>query len=397
MTVVELQQGSGVEHASCVLRRLVVRDFRNIAHADLDVPGAGFVVIGDNGHGKTSLIEAVYYLHLFRSLRGARDAELVRFGRPAFHVSAAAQGIRHDVIAAGYDRPSGRKKITLDGVECARMSDALGALPSVAFAPADVGVVAGAPGLRRRLVDVALASTSRRYLTALQQYRHALAQRNAALRLTEARSHALVWDGSLAQHGAVLCRERAHWVEWARPRLAALGSALGEGEVLDLRYRAAAGASDPASRAANGEEAGGDAEESVREELSAALAASRDRDVARGLTQVGPHRDDLDLRLGAVSLRRFGSAGQQRTAAIALRLLECAWYRERTGREPLVLLDDPLAELDRRRSSLVLAALGERPRGQSVLAVPRDDDVPEALRGLARYRVRDGVVTGAAE
>lgn len=366
--------------AAVHLHRLTIRDFRNIAQAEVEAPRAGFVLVGDNGQGKTNLLEALYYLHLFRSLRGARDAELVRFGAAGFHVAAHVDGAAHDVVRAGFERATGRKKIVLDDVECARLSDALGALPCVAFAPSDVGIIGGPPALRRRFFDVALATTSRRYLLALQQYRHALAQRNAALRSPGARSLAGIWEAPLAQHGAVLRQERTEWVEWARPRVAALGEALGERQELAARYRSAV------------EVPGGAPESEVREALMRALERHRDRDIERGATHAGPHRDDLDMRLGGHALRHFGSAGQHRTAAIALRLLECAWYRERMTREPLVLLDDPLAELDRDRSGRVLTLLTAREMGQSVLAVPRADDIPEAWTALARLRVREGAV-----
>jgi DNA replication and repair protein RecF len=124
-----------------------------------------------------------------------------------------------------------------------------------------------------------------------------------------------------------------------------------------------------------------------------AFGQHRERDLQRGLTGVGPHRDDLEFRLGAHTLRTFGSAGQQRTAALALRLLERRTYRERTGREPLVLLDDPFAELDPRRAACVLALLTDRRQGQAVFAVPRPDDIPDALTGLQRFRVHEGGIT----
>lgn len=362
------------------LRRLTVRDFRNIADAVLDVPDEGLALVGDNGHGKTNLLEAVYYLHLFRSLRGARDPELVRFGAAAFHVGAVAEGTRWSRIAAGFERETGRRRIVLDGVACDRVSDALGALPAVAFAPTDVLLIAGGPAARRRWLDVTLASTSPRYLAALRDYRTALAQRNAALRARTRSSPASVWDAALAQHGAKLTLARAEFLSWAAPLAASHGAALGERGLLELRYRSGAAPSPDTS------------EEQVRDAIAAALFAGRERDADRGVTHQGPHRDDIDLRLSAVSLRRFGSAGQQRTAAIALRLLECAWFRERGGREPLLLLDDPVAELDRGRAARVLALLTSRPAGQVLLAVPRDDDIPAALTSLARQRVYHGTL-----
>jgi DNA replication and repair protein RecF len=362
------------------VRRLIVRDFRNIAEESFDVPSPGLAFVGDNGHGKTNLLESVYYLHLFRSLRGARDVELVRFGAAAFHVSAHTEGTRWSRIGAGFERESGRRRILLDGVACDRVSDALGALPSVTFAPADVALVAGGPAARRRWLDVTLASTSPRYLAALREYRAALAQRNAALRARSRASPAGIWDGALASHGARLTLARASFLTWATPRAADHSTTLGERGTLDLRYRA--GEALPTNAT----------EEQVRDGIAGALAAGRERDAERGLTHHGPHRDDIDVRLNGVSIRRFGSAGQQRTAAISLRLLECAWYRERGGSEPLLLLDDPVAELDRGRAGRVLELLTSQTASQVLLAVPREDDIPSALTSLARRRVRDGHV-----
>jgi DNA replication and repair protein RecF len=361
------------------LRRLTVRDFRNVAEAVLDVPDAGLALVGDNGHGKTNLLEAIYYLHLFRSLRGARDVELVRFGARAFHVAAAADGTHWNRIAAGFDRETGRRHIVLDGVSCERVSDALGALPAVAFAPADVLLIAGGPAARRRWLDVTLASTSPRYLAALRDYRTALAQRNAALRARSRSSPAAVWDPALAMHGARLTMARADFISWAGPLAESHAESLGERGSFELRYRSGALLSPDSS------------EETIRDGIAAALAAGLERDAERGGTHYGPHRDELDLRLSGVPLRRFGSAGQQRTAAIVLRLLECAWHRERGGREPLLLLDDPVAELDRGRAARVLALLTSE-AGQVLLAVPREDDIPAALASLARRRVHQGTV-----
>lgn len=365
------------------LRHLTARDFRNLADVAIDVPAQGLALVGDNGHGKTNLLEAVYYLHLFRSLRGARDAELVRFGATTFHVGGTADGTRWIRVGAGFDKESGRRRIMLDGVPCDRVSDALGAFPSVAFSPADVALVAGGPSARRRWLDVTLASTSPRYLVALREYRAALAQRNAALRARSRSSPASVWNAALAAHGARLTMDRDAFVTWAIHLAARHSVDLGERAPLELRYR-------------TGETLPADAtEDQIRDSIAAALVSDRDRDAERGVTHHGPHRDDVDLKVGGVSVRKFGSAGQQRTAAIGLRLLEWAWHRERGGREPLLLLDDPVAELDRGRASRVLSLLTSQSAsaGQVLLAVPREDDIPSVLTSLTRLRVRDGHVT----
>jgi len=370
------------------LESLVVRDFRNLARVELVVPAAGLVIVGPNGHGKTNLLEAIHYLHILRSVRGARDPDLVRFGGDAFHLAARVRGGAVDEVRVGFVRGAKRKKVVLDGAEIVRLADAFGALPSVMFSPRDVELVAGPPAERRRFLDITLATTSRRYLTALQRYRAALVRRNATLRdalrrhVSDAASRVAVWEPALAEAGATLWCERHRWSQWAAPRLGELCQAIGERQRVSLEYHT--------TLTVSAEEA--EDEALVRERLAAAFARDREQDLRRSLTHSGPHRDDLVLRLGGRSLRSFGSAGQQRTSAIALRLLERETLQERTGRTPLVLLDDPFAELDVERARQILRVLAEGAPGQTFLVVPREDDVPAAYTTLARHTIRDGVL-----
>ena len=137
---------------------LAVTNFRNIARAELELPPDGIAIVGDNGHGKTNLLEALAYLELLRSMRGARDRDLIRFGTDAFHVAAEVEGTRCRRAAIGVDR-AGTKRAQIDGVEQPRLMDALGAVPSVCFSPADVALVTGGPAERRRFLDIVLALT----------------------------------------------------------------------------------------------------------------------------------------------------------------------------------------------------------------------------------------------
>jgi DNA replication and repair protein RecF len=370
------------------LHRLALRDFRNIARATLGIPDEGFVLVGQNGHGKTNLLEAIHYAHALRSVRGARDRDLVRFGADAFHIALHATGAPHDEIRIGVERATGRKRIVLDGTEVPRQADALGALPSVLLSPRDVSLVDGAPGERRRFLDIALATTSPRYIGALQRYRAALVRRNAALRDAAGRQDAMariaVWEPALAEHGAVLWSARAAWVEWATPRLGELCAAIGERAHVTQRYVTSLRDAEPH----------GLPESELRERLAAILAGDRGSDLRRGLTQHGPHRDDLALALGTRSLKTFGSAGQQRTVATALRLPERETLRDRLERSPILLLDDPFSELDRERSTRILGLLEDSRSGQTVLAVPKPDDVPEGFTGLERWQIEEGRING---
>jgi DNA replication and repair protein RecF len=253
------------------------------------------------------------------------------------------------------------------------------------FAPDDVSLITGSPTERRRFLDVLLAVTDHSYLVALQQYRAALLRRNAALRSAAVSGGAdavAVWEPALAQYGAALWRERRAWVVSMEDRLETLCREIGEGARVRMRYASTlATADDP------------------RVALARALEEKRASDLRRGLTHVGPHRDDLVITLDGRDLRVFGSAGQQRTAAIALRMLEAATVTERRGLAPMFLLDDPFAELDVRRSARILSLLEREGMGggvgQTVLAVPRDSDIPGELTGLERFRIEAGVVTSA--
>ena len=371
------------------LLRLALRDFRNFERQDVPFPADGLVVIGENGHGKSNLLEAIYYLQLLRSVRGARDQDLVRFGAPGFHLGATVArppgSVGAHEIGVGFERAGKKKRVRLDGAEPPRLSDALGAVPSVIFSPVDVALVAGSPAERRRYLDVVLALTSRRYLSALQSYRGALVRRNAALRdaarTGRGESRAAVWEPALAEHGAVLWVERRAWCAARADAFAALCAAIGERAAARMRYTSALVVDDTADPVA-----------AARTALERALAEKRLLDVKRGVTHAGPHRDDLELTLGGRDLRLYGSAGQQRTAAIALRLLEAATLRDASGREPLFLLDDPFAELDARRAHRILELLGDAGLGQTVLVVPRATDIPAELTRLERTTIRDGVL-----
>jgi DNA replication and repair protein RecF len=359
---------------------LVVRDYRNLAAVSLEVPAAGFVLVGDNGHGKTNLLEAAYLLQLLRGVRGGRDADSVRFGEAGWFIDATGAFGRATQVSVGFDARRRQKQVKVDGTVVPRLADAAGHVPSVYMSPDDQRLASSGPTERRRYLDVTLGLASRPYLSALAGYRHALSQRNAALRSGAAPAAVAVWEPPLARFGAQLWAARAAWVSAQRDAFAAHCAAIGEHGVAAMALRTP-GAPDGAHDAGT---------------LAAALERQRPHDARRGLTQAGPHRDDVQLTLDGRDLRLVGSAGQQRTAAFALRLLEAATLRESTGLLPLLLLDDPFAELDARRAARILGLLADGGLGQTLLAVPRATDVPDALSALTRHRVEDGQVSRSA-
>ena len=344
-----------------------MRGFRALADADIELPAAGVVLVGPNGHGKTSLLEALLYLEVFRSFRGARDRELVRFGEDGFRVEVETDGAEQRVIGAGYDARTKEKRVVADGLQATRLADAIGAVRGVVLSPSDVELATGGARVRRGLLDVLLSLTVAGYVEALGDYRRALRHRCRATR------DVADWEALLARSGARVAAARRGWVERSAPRYSALCAEIGEIQAAGLCYASRATASEA--------------------ELVEALERSRERDLVRGTTSVGPHRDDLRLLLGERELGVYGSAGQWRTAALALRLIEAETLAVRDG-PPVICLDDAFAELDAERSAR-LGALVERlaARGSQVFAtVPRDGEMPEAVRSLPRWRIQAGTI-----
>lgn len=352
------------------LASLTVRNFRNLASLDLKLPPEGAVIIGDNGQGKTNLLEAIYYLVLFRSLRGAMDRELVRFGEAGFFIAGQA----NPRVAVGYEIHGPRKKVTADGKEVRKLSAAVGLVVAVALSPADRAIVDGGPAGRRRYLDVLLSLSDTTYLAALAELRAATKQRNAALKRSNARE-AQAFDEPVARAAATVAERRHRWaVEW-QLRFAELCSSMGERGTPGMLY---------SSR--HWSPKGGAAE--IRENLRVRI----ERDLRRATTTVGPHRDDLLLTLGEHDVRRFGSAGQQRTAAIALRMLEAQALQDSHGTAPIALFDDAFAELDQDRQERLLLLIKESLPGQAIITAPRDAEIPPALFERPRWRMTGGTV-----
>ncbi len=355
------------------LRHLVARGFRNLADLDWEPPAGGVTILGANAQGKTNLLEAVYYPVLFRSLRGAGDQEMVRFGEPGFRIDAAVDGGSARLVGVTYLTAGRRKRVTVDGAEADRLADAVGGWLAVGFLPVDVGLASGPAAGRRQYLDRLLALAEPGYLRALGRYRASLAQRNAALRQHRP-DLVRMFEAPLARSGAEVVAGRLRWLAGAAGDFAAELDCLGERAEVRLEYRGDPALADPAA-------------------WSVALDAARSADRSRGTTTIGPHRDDLALRIGGRPIRDYGSTGQQRSAAVALKLLEIATLRAARGTEPALLLDDVFAELDRERQGRLARRLLGRGDRQVFLTAPRRDELPAEL-ALEIREMREGRLEG---
>jgi DNA replication and repair protein RecF len=367
-----------------VLSRVEIQHFRNLGVQELEIPPEGVALVGANAQGKSNFVEAIYYLETFRSFRRARDDQLVVFGGDLFRVAGVARD-RHGgsgSLSAAFEKSGRRKKVSVDGVEPARIGDALGGLGAVVFSPLDVGVVSEGPSERRRFLDVVLSLSGSGYLWALQRFRQCLSQRNACLR--EERASAVVhsWDDGLVRTGAEVMAKRKEWIETREKDFSRFYAEVAGGEEAGLGYR-------PGVRLE-----GASAPEDIAVAYREALRDSAEMELRTRRTMVGPQRDDMvitvDDRGGELEIREFGSGGQRRTAALALRLVEAGTIRDARGHDPIILVDDAFAELDAARSERVLELMEREETGQVILTAPKEGEVRLRRNMLPRWTIDAG-------
>ena len=331
------------------ITELTLRSYRSYETLHLAFDPGVQIFLGANAQGKTNIIEALYYAAFGRSHRTSSDAELIRVGADGAHIGLSFR--RHDVpgeLSFTFGRGA-RRRITYAG-ESLRQRDLVGILPMVLFSPEDLFLVKGAPALRRRYLDAELSQASPAYYGELLRYTRILKQRNAVLKDIRERLAAPddlpPWDAQLAKSAAYIVTRRIAAVAQLGALSARVQAVLAAGEELALAYEiAGVGAEDFAED---------DMTESLHVWYNKMLCEGRARDIARAATGVGPHLDDLVLRVGGMSLRSYGSQGQQRTGALALKLAELFYLQENIGEAPILLLDDVMSELDadRRRALL---------------------------------------------
>jgi DNA replication and repair protein RecF len=356
------------------LLELTCDNFRGLSGLSFEPHAGANIIRGDNAQGKTSILEAIQYLATSKSHRTNVESELVRRGEPGFRLSARVRRRDRDVTleAAWWQ---GSKRIRVNGVSQTRVSDLLGKINVVFFSPEDVGLVRGSAAQRRTFLDMELSQLSPPYLHALQQYRITVRQRNELLRHPRPDEALLdVWDEQLATHGAVLMDERRQFVQALAPNAAAAYTAIAGHEDMVLSYRPDIRGGTP---------------------FLEVLAGSRANDLRQGVTTHGPHRDDLQFSVDEKAARPFASQGQQKTAALALKLAELELIRSRVGEHPILLLDDVFSELDATRSRRLVESL---PTDVQCLMTTTDLTDRESLfpKDCAQFTVKAGSICGAA-
>lgn len=379
-----------------ILTRLQLQHFRNYVRLDLPLTSGSTLLHGPNGAGKTNVVEAIFALATTKSFRARSDRELIDrnedpgeapflFARIQGDVVADERSIRVEILvgneaASPSETSAIRKRFRLNGIP-RRASDVVGQVKAVLFAPTDVDIITGSPSTRRRYIDLMLCQVDPSYLRLLQAYQRVVQQRNAVLTRLEPRSHPGVlefWDEKLVSEGAELIARRIALMT----RLSTFASGMyanlaGRRETLSVAYC-------PNVGPLNGDD-------DIPAAFRARLQAEARRSLDQRVTLVGPHRDDLALLIDGVSLQSYGSRGQHRTAALALRMAEAKYIQDRTGEQAVLLLDEALSELDDDRRASLLAFVGQHP--QVILTATTAAAFPaEFRRHAALLHVSSGTV-----
>ncbi|RME85756.1 MAG: DNA replication/repair protein RecF [Caldilineae bacterium] len=401
-----------------LLRHLSLTNFRNYVRLELDLAPGLSIVQGENAQGKSNLLEAIAYLATSRSPRAGSDAELVNWlvrEEPYPYARLAAEVEKHQrverldiTLLPARNNHRYRKQVRINGVN-RRAIDLVGLMPVVLFRPEDVELVAGTPQQRRRYLDIALCQMEPPYCRALSEYNKTLSQRNALLRhLAEGGGDPVqelrFWNDKLAETGSLVMAKRQWFINRLEREASLRHLDLSGGfERLRLRYLPSF---DPGIRpeprqrrypsTASLRERGVAYEaltpEQVRASFLAHLQAGLSRDLAAGMTLLGPHRDDLGFYLGEYNLRTYGSRGQQRTAALAARLAEVTIMTEAGGTAPILLMDDVMSELDATRRAMLVEALTSVPQA-IVTTTDWEDFQTPLLEHATRLTVHAGQLT----
>lgn len=401
------------------LTHLSLTNFRSFARLDMDVPRRVLLLVGENAQGKTSLLEAIYFLATFTSFHAHSDRQLINFvavQEPLAVARLVAEYQRGSTshrlearlileTAAGNGLSRLRKEVLLDGVKRS-LGEAIGHFNAVIFLPQMARILEGGPEERRRYLNLALSQAVPGYAQALSEYSQALTQRNALLKQLAERGGDAdqlgFWDSVLSQRGAQIILARIHAVQELEQQAVRIHQRLTRSdEVLRLVYQPSYDPLPPPS----GQytlpinapvDRGGCVYEDIREGFARHLKSLRHEEIARGQTTIGPHRDELRMLVNGIDLGDFGSRGQMRTALLALKLAEVSWMKEKTGHWPVLLLDEILAELDAQRRSNLLDGLSN---GEQAVLTTTDLHLftPSFVQNATVWRLQAGAVVQTTE
>lgn len=366
------------------VKEIRLTQFRNMERLTLrPCPGIN-VIYGDNAQGKTNLAEALWLFTGAKSFRGAKDKEMIRFGAQQAELALEFWGGGRDQTADIHIK--NQKSAWVNEIPLESPSQLAGHFYAVVFSPAHLSLVKDGPAFRRKFLDTALCQIVPKYEVVLREYHRILDQRNALLkdleRFPQLMDTADIWDQNLAKTGAWLMYCRFQYISRLEPAACQVYDGLSaHKERMSMALESSAGGSP----------------EMKREELQTLfyqrLRESRAGDIAKGSTSVGPHRDDLEIRVNDLPVKLYGSQGQQRSCVLALKMAECAMIEELTGESPVILLDDVMSELDSQRRGYLL----NRIQGRQVFVTCCDQESVQLMEQGKAFHIDGGALVGQPE
>ena len=328
------------------INELSFENYRNLTDGSVVPSEKVNVIYGENANGKTNLLEAIWLFCGGHSFRSSKESEMIRFGKSFFRLKMAFySGERDQDAEIIFDK--NRKYIKINGVEKSSSSYLTEVFSAVVFSPEHLSLIKRGPNIRRRFLDAAICQHRVRYASLLAKYQQIINQRNALIKdiyhHQELKETLSIWDDSLTVVGAQILKERFDYLSQLRDPAGAYHKGISRNkEELEIEYLSTTKTSEQ------------DSIEEIREKLQQELKASRHEDYRTGYTSVGPHRDDLEIKINGISARKFGSQGQQRSAVLSLKLSEAELLYQKNGERPIILLDDVLSELDNTRQDFLL-------------------------------------------
>ena len=319
-----------------------LKNFRNYESLELDLSPGTNIFYGNNAQGKTNILEAIYLCGTTKSHKGSKDKDMIRFGEDEAHIRMM---VNRDELSYKIDmhlRKNKAKGVAINGLPIKKASELFGVVNLVFFSPEDLNIIKNGPGERRRFLDLELCQLDKIYLTDLASYNHIVNQRNKLLKdiyvQPSLKSTLEIWDMQMAEYGRRIIEKRREFIRELNETVRKIHYNLTGGlEELEVIY-------EPSSEA---------------EGLESAISSNRERDMRMKLTSVGPHRDDLCVMANGIDIRRYGSQGQQRTAALSLKLSEIYIVKSKIKATPILLLDDVLSELDSSRQNYLLDSISD--------------------------------------
>lgn len=357
-----------------IIKRLELADYRNYEFLDLQFDKGTNILYGDNAQGKTNILEAIYVAATTKSHKGSKDKEIINFDKEEAHIRTYLEKEDVETRVDMHLRKSKSKGIAIDGQKIKKAADLLGLCNVVFFSPEDLSIIKNGPAERRRFVDMELCQLDSFYLYNLNHYNKIVNQRNKLLKdmytNPQLKDTLAIWDSQLVSFGSKIIERRKLFIEQLNDIIYEIHKKLSGGkEEITISY---------------------EPDVSI-EEFENKLRMSQDKDVKLKMTSVGPHRDDFAFLNGNIDIRRYGSQGQQRTAALSLKLSEIELVKKISKDNPILLLDDVLSELDSNRQNYLLNSIGEI---QTIITCTGlEEFVNNRFEINKVYKVTKGVVT----